>query len=118
MNPIDPMRFPPDYPEVLEYIGQLVYRDLCVRGVHPRIAIELALQVGESLAVEFGGTQPYIPRSLPHKLSERDRQIYREFRGDNYAQLARKHGLSEVQIRKIVQRGIDADRRDRQSPLF
>jgi len=118
MSQVEPIRFPPDYPEVLEYIGQLVHRDLCARGVHPHIAIELALLVGESLAVEFGGTQPYIPRTLPHKLSERNRQIYGEFRGDNYAQLARKHGLTEVQIRKIVQQGIDADRRDRQSPLF
>lgn len=118
MNRIEPMRFPQDYPELLEFIGQLVYRDLCERGVHPHIATENALLVCESICVEFGGTQPYIPRILPHKLSERDQKIFREFRGDNYHQLARKYDLSEIQIRKIVRRTIEAERGDRQAPLF
>lgn len=118
MNPVEPMHFPPDYPELLEFVGQIVHRDLRERGLHPHICQELALLIGESIAIELGGTQIYIPRMLPHKLSERNQQIYREFRGDNYAQLARKHGLSTVQIRKIVAAAIEIDRRDRQSPLF
>lgn len=114
----DPMRFPPGYPELLEHIGQIVYRDLVERGVHPKIAENLALEVGDSICAAVGGTQIYIPRAIAYRLSQRDAAIYNEFRGDNYAQLARKYDLSEVQIRNIVNRCTEDERRRRQNPLF
>ncbi|MGH8782092.1 Mor transcription activator family protein [Paraburkholderia sp.] len=112
------MRFPPDYPELLEHIGQLVYRDLCERGVHPGIAADMALLVGDSICTEFGGTQIYVPRALTYRLSQRDAEIFREFRGDNFPQLARKYGLSEMQLRNIVRKAIEIERRRSQPALF
>jgi Mor family transcriptional regulator len=114
----EPMRFPPGYPELLEHIGQIVYRDLIERGVHPKIAEVLALQVGDSICAEVGGTQIYIPRAISYRLSLRDAEIFNEFRGDNYAQLARKHNLSEMQVRNIINRCIEEERRRRQQDLF
>lgn len=118
MNRPEPMRFPPGYPELLEHIGQLIYRDLIERGVHPKIAEDLALQVGDSICAEVGGTQLYIPRAIAYRLSQRDTTIFNEFRGDNYHQLARKWGLSEMQIRNIINRCIEDERRRRQPDLF
>ena len=60
MNRPEPMRFPPGYPELLEHIGQLIYRDLIERGVHPKIAEDLALQVGDSICAEVGAVRVVI----------------------------------------------------------
>lgn len=118
MNQLEPIRFPPDYPEVLEHVGQIVYRELCERGLHPRIAADMALLVADSICTEFGGTQPYIPRALSYRLSHRDAEIFQEFRGDNYPQLARRYSLSEQQVRNIVRRGIELQRQRHEPELF
>lgn len=55
---------------------------------------------------DWGGERPYIPKqgeSGRRQQSQRDDQIRREFRrGERVALLARRHGVSERRIRKIV----------------
>ncbi len=51
------------------------------------------------LAEHFGGTSVYIQKA---DKSARDREIKELFNGYNYKTLARKFGLSESQIRRIL----------------
>ncbi len=51
---------------------------------------------------ELAGQQAYFPRR--HLVSQRDRQIYREYNGTNHAALAKKYDMTERQIYNIVAR--------------
>ena len=69
-------------------------------------------------STEVGGAYEYIPKGQTWLLSRRDREIYADFHGDNYRQLARKHHLSEMRIRQIIERCRAADIKARQAGLF
>lgn len=58
----------------------------------------------------FGGQMVYFPKE---DLPKRDAAIYAAFNGGNYAELARRFGLSEVRIYTIIRR----ERRRRQPRL-
>jgi len=113
----EPLRFPEGYPDVLEHIGQIVYRVLSEQGIGPQPAAWAALAAADGVGIGFAGTSPYIAYGR-YQLSQRDEQLYREFNGRNYAELALKHHLTEMQVRNIVRRGLDADRLRRQPDLF
>jgi Mor family transcriptional regulator len=51
-------------------------------------------------------------------LAARDELIWREFNGRNYAELARRHGLTEMRVRQIVaeQRARDVQQRQGRLP--
>lgn len=55
----------------------------------------------------FGGTQVYLPREDPFKQAAIYRMIYKEFKGNNTSELARKYGMSVM----AIQRGIKACRK-------
>jgi len=57
------------------------------------------------LARELGGEPRYFPLLATAQRPRRDRDICREFTGNNYRELAKKHGLTEIRIRQIVARG-------------
>ena len=63
-----------------------------------RIAIE---QV-RTLGYQLGGTQPYIPRGSIAAQKEAADSIRRDFRGNNYGELAARHDLSVSRVRKIL----------------
>lgn len=63
-----------------------------------RIAIE---QV-RTLGYQLGGTQPYIPRGAIAAQQETAASIRRDFRGNNYGELAARHDLTESRVRKIL----------------
>lgn len=68
--------------------------------------IDDAMKLGWDAAIlvntELAGQQAYFPRR--HLVSQRDRQIYREFNGDNHSQLAKKYNMTDRQIYNIVAR--------------
>ena len=74
----------------------------------PGVSDELAASMGEGIALEFaeecGSVQFYFPKALLARLSQRDREIYAQFNGHNYAELARLHKMSDRHVRRLVKR--------------
>lgn len=63
-----------------------------------RVAIEQVRTLGHQL----GGTQPYIPRGAVCAQRETAEAICRDFRGNNYGELAAKHDLTVSRVRNIL----------------
>lgn len=56
----------------------------------------------QHLANEKGGTAIYLAKGVAVHLSARDREMCGKFRGNNYRELAREYGLTEMRVRQIV----------------
>jgi hypothetical protein len=56
------------------------------------------------LAKELGGSNIYFPTLQSVTRFSRDELIFLEFKGDNYKDIARCHGLSETHVRRIIER--------------
>lgn len=113
----------PAYPEFLREVTEINFVTLLAEEPTPpdearklRLA-QIALALVERLSDVIGGGAPYWPKAVRFHLTPRNRAMCAEFRGD-YKRLARKHKLTEQQVRNIV----DAWQREqferRQSPLF
>lgn len=70
--------------------------------------IEMAL----AFSKHFGGLNIYFPQIENLMRKKRDENICREFDGSNYRELARKYKLSDIHIRKIVNKA----RKDKKCP--
>lgn len=66
-------------------------------------AVGLVCQCSSS----FGGQQFYFPRGLALLSRERSALILKEFRGNNFRELAIKHRVTDSRIRQIVQEQAD-----------
>ncbi|TCS38488.1 Mor family transcriptional regulator [Paucimonas lemoignei] len=110
-----------EYPEVLADIAREIHSRLMdhplLKLEHP-IAAEVALGVAEHVRKNIGGVATYIPRGLGYELSVRDRQMFEEFTGDNYHQLARKYELTEMRVRQVIAHVMRIERAKRQQNLF
>ncbi|WP_330166238.1 Mor transcription activator family protein, partial [Escherichia coli] len=51
-----------------------------------------------------GGQNVYFPMGMVWKVSQRDREIFREFNGRNHHELARKFGVSLQWVYSVVKR--------------
>ena len=89
--------------DFLNALTESVFKSLVSKSIHENIAYECAVNITNELANEWGGGNIYIPRT-PTPQHTRNAEIYAEFKGNNYAELARKYKLSEVWIRKIIER--------------
>lgn len=63
---------------------------------------DMAAALTSRIVACLGGTTIYIPSATTQNAKARNLQIHEEFDGRNYGDLARKHGLSEKQIRNII----------------
>ncbi len=63
-----------------------------------RTAIEQVYVLGRQL----GGTQPYVPRGAIVAARDAAQRICRDFRGNNYAELASREELTESRVRQIL----------------
>ncbi|MEX3690113.1 Mor transcription activator family protein [Paraburkholderia sp. BR14263] len=118
MNQPERFSFPPQYPELLEHIGQVIYQKLIEHGLDKQKAGELAFSTAESVRKQISGMHLYIPRGHSYEISLRNAGIFARFKGDNYTQLARETGLTEMQVRNIIRDAIAFDRSTRQQDLF
>lgn len=100
----DRIQFPDGYPELLEQIGQVIFRRLRRHDIAHQSAIDMTLGLVEDIRAEIGGSQQYIPRGLSFELAQRDREIWAKFTGNNYDTLAREYRLTEMQVRNIIKR--------------
>lgn len=108
-----------DYPETLAVIAGAAYDWLTTSlKLDHQPAAEAALSIAEAARKQLGGGHQYIPKGRDFDLSRRDRRIYGKFKGDNYTQLAREFGLTEMRIRQIVERCRAADIARRQGTLL
>ena len=112
------MTFPENYPELLEHMGQAIARRLVALGVDKKDVPTWTFSIVEDIRSEVGGGSVYLSKGTLYELSLRDEKIYNEFKGNNYFQLAHKYGLTEMQIRTIVNRGRERDRARKQSKMF
>jgi len=71
-------------------------------GIDEVKAKAFAEEAAAGLADDWGGQNIYIPMDLVGRRSQRNVQLYREFRGDNAPELAQKYGLSVQCIYRIV----------------
>lgn len=90
--------------EALLEIARIVQEQLQADGIPTDQARKVALTAADQVRQNYGGTEVYIPKGLALVLSERDRQIWDEFNGDNYHALAKKYDRTERQIRHIISR--------------
>ena len=56
----------------------------------------------QHLAEQKGGRALYLAKGVAMHLSARDRKLCAKFRGNNYRELAREYGLTEMRVRQIV----------------
>ena len=56
----------------------------------------------QHLAQQKGGKAIYLAKGVAMHLSARDRELCAKFRGNNYRELAREYGLTEMRVRQIV----------------
>ena len=103
---------PPESPEVLADLGQIVQQRV-QDWLPPRLAAELAQEVVEAVRQRWGGSLIYIPKGAAWARQQRDAAIAAAFTGHNHGELARRYHLTVTQIYAILQR----QRQSRQDPL-
>ena len=64
-------------------------------------AREFGRRVADMLAEDWGGSSVYIPKNLA-RFRKRDAKLYREFTGNNIAELAQKYGLTQQRVYAIL----------------
>lgn len=110
------MSFTPDgYPEVLADLAELLALVLG-RELPQNTAENLALQYTERLRLTWGGQEVYIPRGVIYETLCRDRELYNQFRGNNYPELMDRFGLGLQQVYECIAR--ERARRARQHPTI
>ncbi|MES2947512.1 MAG: Mor transcription activator family protein [Pseudomonadota bacterium] len=65
--------------------------------------VEMAVMLVYQLSSTLGGCNVYIPNGLISVRGEKSAIIAKEYTGHNLRQLARKHKVSEMRIRQIIQ---------------
>ncbi len=78
---------------VLGPVGQLVPPDVIAQAV-----VRAMEQVGHVL----GGCYLYIPKQAGLLRARRDREIIKNFTGNNHTEMARRYGVSEMRVRQIL----------------
>jgi Mor family transcriptional regulator len=81
-------------------------------------AEQLGREIAGRMAAHWGGQNLYFPKGQSYKLSQRDRQIYAEFIGDNQSELARKYSVSLQWVYKIIKAVHREEVAKRQGKLF
>lgn len=67
----------------------------------------MAVNLVHQLVSSFGGGALYIPTGMKFFKGNKNALIAREFNGANIRQLARKHRVSDMRVRQIIQEQAD-----------
>jgi len=70
--------------------------------IYREVAGVLGLEAAIALSERFGGQLLYFPKLDGLLRAKRDEAIRAEFTGKNYRELAKKYGISEQQVRRVV----------------
>ena len=72
--------------------------------VPPTVAVLVAHALADRLSDYWGGQVITFPRDHLYKLAKLELEIYDQFSGDNYDELARARGMTERGVRKLISR--------------
>lgn len=73
-------------------------------GFQEDCSLRVAISVADRIIDVFGGQVINFPVDYARKIRIRDEQIYTEFTGDNFGELAAKYGMLEVSVRRVIAR--------------
>ncbi|GKW13525.1 Mor transcription activator family protein [Pectobacterium sp. IFB5596] len=91
--------------KLYEELGSHIITFAKGKGFSDEDAGELSSDLIKTLASLFGGQNITFPLDINYDLKKRDRLIYQEFCGSmNCWELAKKYGMSERSIYKIISR--------------
>lgn len=71
---------------------------LVSKGVKQSSAVRIGKEISSALCDRYGGCQYYLPNRYIERASETAANIYRDFDGRNYSELANKYNLSQRRI--------------------
>ncbi len=106
------------YPELLEGLAARAAELLLAEGMPEDRARAVAFSLAESVRQHWGGQLIYVPVGTGYEISERDREIWEKFTGDNHEQLARDYEVTVVHVYRIVKKMAQAARARDQRDLF
>lgn len=106
------------YPELLEGLAARAAELLRAEGIAEEQARAIAFKLAESVRAHWGGQLIYVPVGTGYEISERDREIWEAFKGDNHEQLARQFDVTVVHVYRIVKKMAQAARARDQRDLF
>lgn len=125
LKPLETL-FAPAYPQTLRDLATSMYLELMERAaglpVHPgrapRLA-QLAMALTNRISRDFGGNGLYIHKAVSFHLTQRNWEMFALYDNQRwtYKTLGLKYGLSEVQVRNIVQACLDEEVARRQGKL-
>ena len=73
-------------------------------GIDAERAEHAGYMIMRRLAEAVGGAGVYIPTADSIARHERDEAIWREYRGNNHAELARRYGVTTIHIYRLIKR--------------
>ena len=71
-------------------------------GLSPEQALSAAEKLVKFIKKDWSGQQIYFPKCAEDELSARDLQLWEQFNGNNYSQVAREFNVSVQWVYKVV----------------
>lgn len=93
---------PEKYPEILSDLLTTLAAELHKAGLDVTTSNQTAWVATECIRDKWGGQLVYINQGVSFETMARYRVIWEQFNGDNVAELARQHNISEQQLYKII----------------
>lgn len=90
--------------ELFDDVMAQVEQVLVAHDIKPFHAALAAAAVADRLADHWGGQNFTFPKDYRRKLTKRELQIFDEWRGDNWGELARKYDIAERTVRRVIAR--------------
>ncbi len=85
-----------------QFLGLKSSPDLTGLGLTDAVLLKVVIQQMQIWVNECGGLQGYVPRCRFKEIDERNDEIRRDFNGRNHWELAKKHRISEMRVRQIL----------------
>ncbi len=123
LEPDEPAREPlpqgVEWPRTLACYMDVITAALVREGVEPERAAYLAERSTLDLALAQGGGNVYLPIGEKLRIAARNRRIYLDWRGNNYAELMAKYRIgTERRVQQIIAEQAEIQQRQIQPDFF
>ena len=81
-------------------------------------AEQLGMALADYMATHWGGQLVCFPKDAKFRRHKRDIEMYHDFRGHNYSELATKYDMTERGVRKVIDRMTRIMITERQGDMF
>lgn len=89
------------YPEILDDMAGKLAALLTEEGMTEARAQLIGFRFAESMRLDWGGANIYIPMGTAHDSEQMAREAYRRWNRKNTRELAREFGVSERRVRQL-----------------